>query len=447
MFIDFMVERFKHHAEEEALIWQGRAYSYGTMIRLLEVWQSRLQQERLPEGSIVALEADFSPVSVALFMALMESRCIIAMLSKAVRDKKEEFCRIAEAEYIITLNSDDQASFIETNSKTENPLLVQLRGIGHPGIVLFSSGSTGKSKAAVHDLVPLLQKFKVSRYAKRMMAFLLFDHIGGLNTLLYTLSNGGTLVTVQDRSPDSVCEAIEKFRVQTLPTSPTFINLIMLSEAYRRFDLSSLELVTYGTEVMPEATLEKFHGLFPNIRLQQTYGLSEVGILRSKSKSSDSLWVKVGGEGFETRIRNGLLEIKAESAMMGYLNAASPYTEDGWLMTHDEVEVDGEYVRILGRASELINVGGEKVFPAEVESILQQMDGVQEVAVSSEPNPITGQMVKASVKLSTDESLVDFRKRMLQFCKDKMPGYKIPQKLVLVNDWMHNARFKKMRKG
>jgi len=125
----------------------------------------------------------------------------------------------------------------------------------------------------------------------------LFDHIGGVNTLLYTLSNAGCVVTVQVRSPDAVCATIEKHKVEVLPTSPTFINLLLLSEGYSRHDLSSLRLVTYGTEVMHESTLRRFHGLFPSIRLQQTYGLSEIGILRSKSKSSDSLWVKIGGGG------------------------------------------------------------------------------------------------------------------------------------------------------
>ena len=146
-------------------------------------------------------------------------------------------------------------------------------------------------------------------------------------------------------------------------------------------------------------------------------GLSEVGILRSKSKSSDSLWVKVGGEEFQTRVRNGMLEIKARSAMLGYLNAPSPYTEDGWFMTQDEVEVDGDYIKILGRTSEIINVGGQKVFPAEVESIIQLMEGVEEVAVSSEFNPITGQMVKASLKLSTSESIKDFRINYFNFVR------------------------------
>jgi acyl-coenzyme A synthetase/AMP-(fatty) acid ligase len=253
-------------------------------------------------------------------------------------------------------------------------------------------------------------------------------------------------VTTEERSPDAVCAAIEKYKVQLLPTSPTFINLLLISEAYKRYDLSSLEMVTYGTEPMPESTLKKFHDLFPDIRLLQTYGLSEVGILRSKSKSSDSLWVKIGGEGFETRVVDGMLEIKAQSAMLGYLNALSPFTEDGWFKTGDVVEVEGEYFRILGRKSEIINVGGEKVYPAEVESVLQLMESVEDVAVSAESNPITGQIVKAKVKLNTSETVGDFRKRMYLFCQDKLPKFKIPQKVVLVNETMHGERFKKMRR-
>ena len=71
-----------------------------------------------------------------------------------------------------------------------------------------------------------------------------------------------------------------------------------------------------------------------------------LGVLRSKSKSNDSLWVKVGGDGYETRIVDGILQIKAESAMLGYLNAPSPFTDDGWFITGDEVlEKDG-YIRI-----------------------------------------------------------------------------------------------------
>lgn len=443
--VGFLRETFRANAGRDAIVWRDRSWTYGWLDEAIGGWAERLVAEGVPSGAVTSLEADFSPTSVALLLALVDHGCIVVPLTSSVEMKKPEFREIAEVEVIVTVDEADQATFRRTGHVAAHEYLRRLKDAGHPGLILFSSGSTGKNKGSVHDFVPLLEKFRVPRHAKRSITFLLFDHIGGVNTLLYNLSNGGTLLTVEDRSPDAVCGVIERHRAQLLPTSPTFINLLLLSEAWRRHDLSSLELVTYGTEVMPESTLKRFHELFPTIQLLQTYGLSEVGILRSKSKSSDSLWVKLGGEGFETRVVDGMLEIKAKSAMLGYLNAESPFTEDGWFRTGDVVDVDGEYYRIHGRRSELINVGGEKVYPAEVESVLQLMDGVEDVAVTGEAHPITGHIVTARVKLATDEDAAAFRRRMHEFCRERLPRFKIPQRVTLVDSTMHGPRFKKMR--
>ncbi|MBQ9478428.1 MAG: AMP-binding protein [Selenomonadaceae bacterium] len=443
MHIDFFLERFRRHADNEAMIWRDKVYSYGELLNYIENDLSALR-DRLERSMVVSLEADFSPQSAALMLSLIELGCIVVPLTDSVAHKKDEFKRIAQVEATIVVKG-DEFTVERTNVVADHEILMRLKREGHPGLIIFSSGSTGESKAAVHDFLPLLNKFKVERKTMRMITFLLFDHIGGINTLLYVLSNTGCIITVESRKPEDVCQAIEKFRAEVLPTSPTFINLLLLSEAYKHYDLSSLKLVTYGTEAMPESTLLRFHEVFPTIKLLQTYGLSEIGIMRSKSRSSDSLWVKIGGEDFQTRVVDGLLEIKAKSAMLGYLNAPSPFTDDGWFKTGDAVLVDGEYMKILGRRSEMINVGGQKVFPAEVESVIQQMEGVEEVAVSGERNSLTGQIVKARVKLSTDESLSDFKKRLRKFCKGKLENYKVPQKIELSADYMHGARFKKLR--
>jgi acyl-CoA synthetase (AMP-forming)/AMP-acid ligase II len=263
--------------------------------------------------------------------------------------------------------------------------------------------------------------------------------------MLHTLSNGGCLVTVQDRSPDAVLAAIERHKVELLPASPTFLNLVLISEAWRNRDLSSLRLVTYGTEPMPESTLRRFRELFPQVRLQQTYGLSELGILRSKSQSSDSLWVKIGGDGFEWRTVEGILQIRAASAMLGYLNAASPFTADGWFDTRDRVEQNGEYLRILGRESEIINVGGEKVYPNEVESVIQEVENVADVVVYREPNPITGNIVCARVTTVRPEAQFTVALRVKKHCAERLQRFKVPARVVLAEGPQHNARFKRVR--
>ena len=445
MHIDFFLEQFRKNANNEAMVWKDKIYTYQELLGYVENDLKKLR-EQISVPLVVSVEADFSPHAAALLLALVELGCIVVPLTESVAHKKDEFKEIAEVEASIVLKKDDSFMFHKEDRSASHDILAKLKQERHPGLVLFSSGSTGKSKAAVHDFLPLLEKFKVERQCMRMLTFLLFDHIGGVNTLLYVLSNTGCIITLDSRQPEAVCRSIEKYNAEVLPTSPTFINLLLLSEAYKKYDLSSLKMVTYGTEAMPESTLERFHALFPNVKMLQTYGLSEIGIMRSKSKASDSLWVKIGGEDFQTRVVDGLLEIKAKSAMLGYLNAPSPFTEDGWFKTGDEVLVDGEYFRILGRRSEMINVGGQKVFPAEVESVLQEMEGVEDVAVSGEANPMLGNIVKARVKLSTGEDAAAFKKRLRSFCKGRLESFKVPQKVILVDHMMTGERFKKMRR-
>lgn len=443
--MDFLLEAFASQGDHPAIIWKDRSYSYRDLLQLFEAARAELRDSALRPGQVVTLEADFSPGAVALLLALIEVGCVIVPLTSSVEAKKPEFRAIAEAEVVIQQEDAERLALSVTGRTAEHPLYAVLKERDHAGLILYSSGSTGKSKAALHDFSHLLEKFRTRRQAKVTMAFLLFDHIGGINTMLHVLSNGGTLVTLQSRDPDDVCRAIEQHQVEILPTSPTFINLLLVSEAYKRHDLSSLELVTYGTEVMLENTLRRFSQILPHVRLQQTYGLSEVGILRSKSKANDSLWVKVGGEGFETRVVDGLLEIKAHSAMLGYLNAESPFTEDGWFKTGDLVERDGEFLLIKGRASEIINVGGQKVYPAEVENVLLQMENVSEVSVYGEKHPLTGQIVAARFTLTAPEELAAFRKRMRVFCQEKLERFMVPARIEIAADSQHGARFKKMR--
>ena len=370
---------------------------------------------------------------------------MLVPLTSSVEANKPKFVEIAQGEIQFTIDARDQVTITKLPNHADHEHYQTLRQLEHPGLILFSSGSTGESKAAVHDFVGLLEKFHVRRHGLRMMTFLLYDHIGGVNTMLYTLSNAGCIVTVQDRDPDSVLQAIERHEVELLPTSPTFINLILLSEAYKRFDLRSLQTLTYGTEPMPESTLKRIHEILPNVKLLQTYGLSEVGILRSKSRTSDSLWVKVGGEGFETKIVNGVLWIRAKSAMMGYLNAPSPFDDEGWMNTQDMVEVDGDYIRILGRKTEIINVEGEKVYPAEVESVLMQMENIKDATVYGEKNPITGNIVGVRVNLFHPENGSDLKKQIRSFCRDKLATYKIPVKVEVTGKEQFSARYKKVR--
>lgn len=392
---------------------------------------------------MASVEGDYGVGSIAAFLALAAAGAIIVPLSPDSAPHLDEFLDLGQVEYRVRPGA--VPDVVPTGRRASHGFYDTLHGRSSPGLVLFTSGSTGRHKAAVHDLGLLLRKFRVRRHRHRTLVFLQLDHIGGVNTLLYTLSNGGAVVAPADRSPASVAASIEHHRVDLLPTSPTFLNLLLLSGEHTRRDLSSLGLITYGTEAMPESTLRKVAEAFPRAKLQQTYGLTEVGILRSQSRGPSSLWVRVGGEGYETKVVDGRLWVRAESAMLGYLNAPSPFDAEGFLDTGDRVEVDGEWLRILGRESEIINVGGNKVYPAEIEDALLQIPGVLDVAVCGEANPITGQVVTATVVLESDEPVHAFKVRMRLALKDRLPAWKIPARVVLAEGPLYSARFKRMR--
>ena len=153
----------------------------------------------------------------------------------------------------------------------------------------------------------------------------------------------------------------------------------------------------------------------------------------------------MGGDGFETKVVDGVLWIRARSAMMGYLNAPNPFDEDGWMNTQDMVEVDGEYLRILGRQTDIINVGGQKVYPAEVESVLMEMENVKDATVRGKKNPITGNFVVAKIFLNKSEEPSMLKKRVRNFCKERLENYKIPVKIEIADEVQYTGRFKKVR--
>lgn len=444
MNIDFIKDKLSKFNEEIAVVDEGKEYTFKQILNEYEYAKQLLINNSVKKNSVVSLLADFTPQSMAMFLALIEYNAIIVPISKTIKTI-DSYINISESEYFIDINN-NQIIIKETGNKTTHAMLTALQKENAPGLILFSSGTTGVPKAAVHNLTFLLEKFKKEGKRLSTVTFLLFDHIGGFNTMMHTLTNGGLIVTLKTRSADEVCSIIEKYKLELLPTSPTFINMIILNKTYEKYDLSSLKLITYGTEPMPEATLKTMHKILPNVILKQTYGLSELGIMPTKSENSESLWIKLkNDETFQTKIVDDILYIKSKSAMIGYLNAPSPFDEDGWFNTNDKVIKKGDWVRILGRTTDLINVGGQKVYPVEVESIFLECNGVLDIRIFGVDNPIMGKIVEAQVQVSEENNNREFIKMLRKYAKEKLEAYKIPAKITLTTDTLYGERFKKKR--
>ena len=443
MALHWLEERLAEFSDREAIVYRDRPLTYGQMAARVQEWLRLLDDKGLAAGSVVALRGDYSPGICALLLAAAFRRCVVVTLP--VGEDVRRHLDAARAEALFDFADLDRWSFEPLSPGVPPPVLTRLRDRAAPGLVVFSSGTTGHGKAALFDLDELIKRYRTARPGYRALGFLLLDHLGGIHTMLHTLAHGGTLVISEERRPEAVARAIERHGVELLPTTPTFLRMLVISGIHARYDLSSLRLITYGTEPMPASTLETLRRSLPGVFLKQTYGLTELGVLPTRSRGPDSLWLKLGGIGCETRVVDGVLWIRSETAMLGYLDAPTPFDTDGWYNTQDAVEIDGPYIRVLGRTTELINVGGQKAYPSEIESVLLEMNNIREATVWGEPNPVTGQAVVARVMLARPEPASALERRIHAFCQGRLAPYKIPVHVEIAEGEQHGLRFKKVR--
>ncbi|KQN82999.1 AMP-dependent synthetase [Sphingomonas sp. Leaf67] len=444
--LDWFVERLASGGDRIAFIHRDKRMRYDEVVERIAYHGRHLEQVGIARGEIVCVLADYSPDVFCFMLALAKIGAIQVPLTTESVVERSTALSVCGCDWQATFDAAGREVTIERYAlPADNALLDQFREGGHPGLILFSSGSTGTPKAILHDMVTVAEKFRVPRAATVAIAFLMIDHFGGINTIIAITSSLGTVVTVGDRSVGTICRAIADARVELLPATPSFLTMMLSSGVWRDHDLSSLTRITYGTEVMPQSTLDRMRQVFPNVEFQQTYGLSEVGVLRSKSRPDGSLWVKLGGSGFETKVVDDVLWVRSQYAMVGYLNAPSKFDAEGWFNTQDRVEQDGEWVRIHGRVTDLINVGGQKVYPTEIEDVILTIPNVADVAVFGEDHALLGKMIVARVLTVEPEAIGDLKKRIRAECSQRLANYKVPSKVILADGPLYSGRQKKLR--
>ena len=384
--------------------------------------QEFLDLSDIKKGDVVALVGDFDPKSILTLLLLIDKNIILVPLTKDTKSQHEYFFKSALVDVII---EDTSVTRIEHEAKNE--LIEKLRSKEHAGLVLFSTGTTGRPKAILHDLTVFLKRFETPRPTLKTLNFLLFDHIGGLNTLLHTLFNKGTVVAPKTRSVEHILETCKEHQIEVLPTTPTFLRMMLMSGLIPNSITESLKIITYGTERMDQPTLDALCKLLPNVDFRQTFGMSELGIVRVKSEARNSLYMKIGGEGIETRVVDSVLEIRSKMRMLGYLNAESPFDEDGWYNTKDIVEVRNGYYRITGRTSEVINVGGLKFMASEVERVALQFEDVELVKAEGKSNPITGEHVELTVQTALDNDID--KDNFKAYLSSQLPNHMLPKRI------------------
>ncbi len=423
--------------------------TYGELKKSIYDNLESLKNQNINPGDVIAIVGDYCFESISLFFALHLNKCIVVPITNLVEKEIEYRIQAAQIKYAFFLQSDSTFLKKEYSSLTKNELVLNFINTKNSGLILFSSGSSGKPKAMLHNLDHLIDSYNDKKSKNLVfLIFLLFDHIGGLNTLLNAIAMGCSIVIPENRDPENICKLIEKLQINILPSSPTFLNLILISGAHKKYCLDSLKLITYGTESMPEELLNRLKLEIPFVKLIQTFGTSETGIANVISKSSSSNFIKFDDPNCEYKIIEGELWLRSKTQIMGYLNSSNEkFTDDGWFKTGDLVEEsEGGYLRIYGRSTDIINVGGLKVLPSEVETVLLEIEGINDALVYSKDNPITGQIVAAQLVIDESKINKEIIKSIIRaYCIKKLDSYKVPVYIEMVSSVNYSDRFKKNR--
>ena len=426
-----MIELIKKYSGECITDLNG-SYTFSDFVNQINEFKNLLSN-KIRNHDRVLIYSDYTFHSISLLISLSDLNVNIIPLVKTTESEYQEKVESVNPHLILSFN--DYNKLIIRKSKlipNKEDVFNDVINKGDTGIILFSSGTTGKPKVMIQNLTKIISSIKIPRRQKslKFIILLMFDHIGGINTLFNCLINGSPFIIPEDKSPSLVISLINKHQVNILPTTPTFLNLLMIDESFDSSKLKSLKLITYGTERMSEVILNKLNLNLPKVKLLQTFGTSETGILKTQSKSSNSLFFKIVDDEKEYKILGDELYLRSKTQVNGYVNHNNDnFLIDGWYATGDLVETDEDgYIKIIGRKNKIINVGGLKVLPKEIEDVINSVNGVDDSTVFSEQNNIVGNIV--CVKIFTQlENTKELKLQIKSVCRKNLDKYKVPVKL------------------
>jgi len=439
--------------KDSIAIFDGKnQHSWVELKSLIQKTQEKFQEVGIKPGDCVFLKMEeFSFHVISSFLALCLQKCVIV----PVRVPKEDTDRIEKLSgQIIPKNIieiyNGKVEILPYQGEPESNhmgdsaanLVDQLSGAG---IVFASSGTTGTPKLILQDVNKLFNRYKIRpRCGRNKSALLLLsDHIGGINTLMANMASGSASVVIEDRSASAVAHEIEDKRITTLPASPSFLRLLLNHSKSANIDLSSLKLITYGSERMPRALLDELHSSFANIKFIQTYGSTELGIVETTDAEDNYFQLNLNSDMY--RVEDGELRISKPESFIGYIGLKQENTP--WLKTGDIVDQTPEgAITVVARKDDIINVGGEKVYPVEVEQALLQCRHVDDAMVYGETNPLAGQIVCAQVVCSKPEMTgSQLQSSVFEDLRGKLDSFKIPVKVQIVKSLALNDRLKRTK--
>ena len=332
-------------------------------------------------------------------------------------------------------------------------------GTPHPGSpvvhehltewVMFTSGTTGLPKMVAHSLAGLTGALRARTDDEPVVWGTFYDirRYGGLQILLRALTGGGSMIlSLAGETPAETLSRLAQWGVTHLSGTPSHWRRALICPALAAI---SPRYVRLSGEIADQAVLDALKAAFPNASVGHAYASTEAGVGFEVTDGREGFpagYIEAPTGDVEMRVVDGALQLRSRRIANRYIGAGEVAEADGFVDTGDMVERRGDRFYFVGRRGGVINVGGLKVHPEEIEAVINRQPGVRLSRVAGRRNPITGAVVTADIVLEDEDMPAESVKAcVLAACRRDLAAYKTPAVIRVVQTLAMTAAGKLMR--
>ncbi len=491
---DLIKHSVRDNPDKPAILFQDRSYSYGDLDRLINRAARGLLDLGLKKGEVLSLFLPSLPELIIAYLGTVRAGLTVNVVNAMLREQEVAYilkdCRsravITEAQRLPIIESlRSEVPSLKTIISLQNqdggkyPALDSMLATGNGAFtppetrgsdlchLMYTSGTTGRPKGVMATHLNVWHNarqfgkvhFKTDDTV--MVATPIFHCWGLVNGTFGMLSRGGTVITVERFYPEQTLDEIERFKPTVFQGVPPMYNLLLKQPDLDQRDTSSVVFCLSAATKMPENLIRQVEDRL-RWRYAEAWGLTEVSCVGTTSPYTETRFGSCGKGLDDAQIKvvdpegsplppgqQGELCVRGTCVTKGYLNKPEATQEvfdaEGWFHSGDIAYMDDDgYAYIVDRKKDMINVGGEKVFPSEVEDMMLAHPKIKDLVIVGIPDEIKGEAPKAFIQLKEGESVT--AEEIRNFCRARMAPYKVPVAVEFIDEIPRSPAGKALRR-
>jgi cyclohexanecarboxylate-CoA ligase/acyl-CoA synthetase len=455
---DTLTNWLSRHARERpdapALAFQAGSLSWRELEKRALRTAYGLQQRGVARGDVVAVQLPNVPEFLFSYLAITRLGAVMCTLHMPYRGAEiQALMRHSRARLAICMPQAKEMfeghaiAFDEIAQSQPVGTQIRVPDAKDPFLLLYTSGTTAAPKGVLHPSRSILGNGRLGATEHRLAAgsrvlcAAPFSHLYGLYSLHCAWAVGACTVLLPAFKPDQLAELVQKEKPTALWTAPAHVAACRGAGVLDNCDWSSLELAIVSGSMAPATLIRDFAAKLPRCAVTQLWGMTELqaGLYTRPGDPFEMSATTAGRPSPGTEVRlspEGELQVRGPLLFTGYLDNpaenAKAFSADGWFRSGDLAEQRGEYFAITGRSKDLINRGGVKFNPAEVEMLLDAHPKILQSALVPMPDAVLGEKACAFVTLKDPANPVALSDVVTYLLGKNIAKNKLPEKLVVL---------------